>query len=451
MAHRRRLAAAAIVAALVVAACGSDDEDTTEGTDAASETTAAQGGSETTAAGGEGGGELAGTTVTIMSSIRDVEAERLETAWAAFEAETGIDIVHEGTATFEDDLKLRVDGGDAPDLAFVPQPGLLATLAKDGKVVPLADLEDDVLANNGESWVGYGTVDGTFYAPPFGANIKSLVWYSPAAFSEAGYEIPTTWQELLDLSQTIVDDGGTPWCVGAESGGATGWVLTDWTEDIMLRTAGPEVYDQWVNHEIPFNDPAVATALEEVAKVVKNDDFVLGGAQSIPSTSFQEAGLPLLDGECFMHRQANFYGNQWPEGTTKGPDGQVNTFFLPMATADAPKAMLGGGELIAAFADRPEVKAVAEFLTSADYANERLKLGNWLTPNKQADISLVTDPLEAQFAQLLAESDVFRFDGSDLMPGPVGAGSFWSEMVEWVVGAQDTATTLDNIEATWPA
>ena len=458
MAHRRRLAAAAIVASLVIVACGGDDEDTTEGTDASSETTAAAGGTETTAA--EGGSDTTaasgekpfdGTTVTIMSSIRDVEAERLETAWASFEEETGIDIVHEGTATFEDDLKLRVDGGDAPDLAFIPQPGLLNTLATDGKVVPLADLADDVAANNGESWVGYGTVDGTFYAPPFGANIKSLVWYSPEAFATAGYEIPTTWQELLDLSQKIVDDGGVPWCVGAESGGSTGWVLTDWVEDVMLRTAGPDVYDQWVNHEIPFNDPAVAAALEQVGAIVKNDDFVLNGSQSIPSTSFQEGGLPLLDGECFMHRQANFYGNQWPEGTTKGPDGQVNTFFLPMVNADDPKAMLGGGELIGAFSDRPEVAAVAAYLTSADYANQRLALGNWLTPNKPADISLVTDPLELQFATLLAESDVFRFDGSDLMPGPVGAGSFWSEMVEWVVGSQDTATTLDNIEASWPA
>jgi alpha-glucoside transport system substrate-binding protein len=451
--RRWRYATAAVLSmSLVAAACGGDDEgsDTTDAP-AATDAPGTTAGGESPATTAAAGGELAGTQVTIMSSIRDVEAERLETAWADFEAATGIDIVHEGTATFEDDLKLRVEGGDAPDLAFVPQPGLLGTLARDGKVVPLADLADDVAANNGESWVGYGTVDGTFYAPPFGANIKSLVWYSPEAFATAGYEIPTTWQALLDLSQQIVDDDGTPWCVGAESGGATGWVLTDWTEDIMLRTAGPEVYDQWVNHEIPFNDPAVAAALEQVAAIVKNDDFVLGGAQSIPSTSFQEAGLPLLDGECFMHRQANFYGNQWPEGTTKGPDGQVNTFFLPMVNEDDPKAMLGGGELIAAFADRPEVLAVAEFLTSAEYANNRLALGNWLSPNKGADPSLVTDPLEQQFAVLLAESDVFRFDGSDLMPGPVGAGSFWSEMVEWVVGAQDTATTLDNIEASWPA
>lgn len=443
MAPRRRLAALAVVAGVVLAACGDDDETTT--TDATEDTS----GSEGTTGGGDK--PFDGTTVTILSSIRDVEAERLETAWAAFEAETGIDIVHEGSATFEDDLKLRVDGGDAPDLAFIPQPGLLATLARDGKVVPLADLQDDVEANDISGWIELGSVDGTFYAPPFGTNIKSLVWYSPEAFTTAGYEIPTTWQALLDLSQKIVDDGGTPWCVGAESGGATGWVLTDWTEDIVLRTAGADVYDQWVAHEIPFNDPAIVAAVDQVGAIVKNDDFVVGGAQSIPSTTFQESPLGLLDGSCFMHRQANFIGNQFPEDVTKGPDGQINAFYLPTVNADDPKVMLGGGEVIGAFADRPEVAAVAEFLTSAEYANERLKLGNWLTPNKNADISLITDPLEKQFAELLISSDVFRFDGSDLMPGPVGAGSFWSEMVEWVVGSQDTQETLDNIEASWPA
>jgi alpha-glucoside transport system substrate-binding protein len=432
MASRRRLATMATVLtiSLLAAACGDDKKDS--------------GGS------GDGDKPFDGQTVTVFSSIRDIEAERLETAWAAFEEETGIDIQHEGSATFEDDLKLRVDGGDSPDLAFIPQPGLLATLAADGKVVPLENLKADVEANNIGGWVELGTVDGTFYAPPFGANIKSLVWYSPAAFEEAGYAIPATWQEMLDLSDQIVADGGTPWCVGAESGGATGWVLTDWVEDFMLRTAGAETYDKWVAHEIPFNDPAVAAAVDAVGTIVKNDDYVLGGAESIPSTSFQEAGLPLLDGGCFMHRQASFYGNQFPEGTTKGPDGQVNAFYLPTVNADDPKVMLGGGEVIAAFSDEPAVEAVAKYLTSAEYANERLKAGNWLSPNKKADISLVTDPLEQQFAKLLVESDVFRFDGSDLMPGEVGAGTFWSEMVEWVVGNQDTAATLDAIEASWP-
>lgn len=432
MTNRRRLATLAtlVSVSLLAAACGSDEE------------------SSSTTAGGDK--PYAGKVVTIFSSIRDVEADRLEAAWAPFEEATGIDVQHEGSATFEDDIKVRVEGGTAPDLAFIPQPGLLATLVGSGKVVPLSSLEADVAANDLAGWVDIGSVDGTFYAPPFGANIKSLVWYSPEAFTTAGYEIPTTWQELLDLSDTIVADGGTPWCVGAESGGATGWVLTDWTEDIVLRTAGAETYDKWVKHEIPFNDPAIVAAVEQVGAVVKNEDFVLNGVQSIPGTSFQEAGLPLLDGECFMHRQASFYGNQFPEGTTKGPDGQVNAFYLPTVSADDPKVMLGAGEVIAAFADRPEVLEVAKHLTSAAYANERMKAGNWLTPNTKADISIITDPLEQQFAQLLSGSEVFRFDGSDMMPSAVGAGTFWSEMVEWVVGNKSTAEALDAIEASWP-
>lgn len=436
----RVLVAGLATLALVTAACGSDDA---EGDEAATDETTAE-----SEEGGESSGD--GTVVTIFSSIRDVEATRLEDAWADFEAETGIDIQHEGSGAFEADLKVRVDGGNAPDIAFIPQPGLLATLARDGKVVPLENLKAVVEENNIGGWVELGTVDGKFYAPPFGANIKSLVWYSPAAFEEAGYAIPETWQELLDLSQQIVDDGGVPWCVGAGSDQATGWPLTDWVEDVVLRTAGADVYDQWVAHEIPFNDPAILEAIDQVGAIVKNDDFVLNGAQSIPSTTFQEAGLPLLDGGCFMHRQASFYGNQFPEGTTKGPDGQVNAFYLPAVNADDPKPMLGGGELIAAFSDRPEVAQVVEYLTGPEYANNRLAMGNWLTPNKKADTSVVTDPLEQTFAELLVNSDVFRFDASDLMPSAVGAGTFWTEMVAWVTG-KSTADAAQAIEDSWPA
>ena len=241
-----------------------------------------------------------------------------------------------------------------------------------------------------------------------------------------------------------------PWCVGAGSDQATGWPLTDWVEDVVLRTAGVDVYDQWVAHEIPFDDPAILEAIDQVGAIVKNDAFVLNGAQSIPSTTFQEAGLPLLDGGCFMHRQANFYGNQFPEGTTKGPDGQVNAFYLPAVAADDPKPMLGGGEVIAAFNDSPEVAQVVEYLTGAEYANNRLALGNWMTPNKKADTSLVTDPLEQTFAELLVNSDVFRFDASDLMPSAVGAGTFWTEMVAWVTG-KSTADAAAAIEASWPS
>jgi alpha-glucoside transport system substrate-binding protein len=136
--------------------------------------------------------------------------------------------------------------------------------------------------------------------------------------------------------------------------------------------------------------------------------------------------------------------------TTKGPDGQVNTFYFPTVNADDPKVMLGGGELIGAFNDKPEVAFVAKYLTGADYANNRLAQGNWMTPNKNADPSLVVDPLERTFAELLVNSDVFRFDGSDLMPSAVGAGTFWTESVAWVTG-KSTEDALTAIEGSWPA
>ncbi|MEO6123790.1 MAG: ABC transporter substrate-binding protein [Ilumatobacteraceae bacterium] len=460
MASRKylRLIASAMSVSMVVAACGSDakkaDTTTAASTPAAGSTATADSTAGSVAAGtcDESAGDktYAGKTVSIFSSIRDIEADRLEAAWSCFEKQTGIDIQHEGSGAFEADLKVRVDGGNAPDLAFIPQPGLLATLARDGKLTPLTNLEADVASNDIDGWVGFGSVDGKFYAPPFGANIKSLVWYSPAKFKEGGYEIPTTWQAMLDLSQKMVDDGKTPWCVGAGSDQATGWVITDWLEDAVLRFAGADVYDKWVAHEIKFNDPAIVNALDQVGAILKNNDFVLNGSQSIPSTTFQEAGLPLLDGGCYMHRQANFYGNQFPEGTTKGPDGQVNTFYFPTVKADDPKVMLGGGELIGAFNAKPEVELVAKYLTGADYANNRLAQGNWMTPNKNADPSLVVDPLERTFAELLVSSDVFRFDGSDLMPSAVGAGTFWTEMVAWVTG-KSTEDALKAIDASWPA
>ena len=258
MASRRRLAALAIVAGVVFAACGSDDEDTTTDTEAASDTTAAaeDGGTATTAAAADG--EFAGTTVTILSSIRDVEAERLNEAWASFEAETGIDIVHEGSATFEDDLKLRVDGGDAPDLAFVPQPGLLATLARDGKVVPLADTEADVLENDVDGWVELRLGRRQVLRAAVRREHQEPRLVQPGGLRRCRLRDPHhVAGNARPQPARSSTDGGTPWCVGAESGGATGWVLTDWVEDVMLRTAGAEIYDQWVTHEIPFNDPAV--------------------------------------------------------------------------------------------------------------------------------------------------------------------------------------------------
>ena len=218
----------------------------------------------------------------------------------------------------------------------------------------------------------------------------------------------------------------------------------------MLRVNGPEVYDQWLNHEIPFNDPKVVAALDEVGAFLKNEKYVNGGygdVKSVASTTFQDGGLTILDGTCAMHRQATFYASQFPEGTTVAEDGDVFAFYLP-AVDPATKPVLGGGEFITAYADRPEVVAAQEWLSTADYANQPGQEQHWhcqREPQRRSDAVHRPDqdrrgqPCRTRTAQ-------FRFDASDLMPAAVGAGSFWTGMTDWITG-KSTQETLDFIES----
>ncbi|MET8908317.1 ABC transporter substrate-binding protein [Micromonospora sp. NPDC004551] len=394
-----------------------------------------------------------GKKVTIYSSIRDIEADRLEQSWKQFEDCTGIKIDHEGSGEFEAQLGVRVDGGNAPDLSFIPQPGLLKRFADAGKLKPAgADTKAMAEQNYSPDWLKYSTVDGKFYGAPLGSNVKSYVWYSPKTFKEKGWSVPTTWDEMITLSDKIAASGTKPWCAGIESGDATGWPATDWIEDVMLRTAGPEVYDQWTTHGIPFNDPKVVDAVNRAGSILKNDKYVnggFGGVKSIATTSFQEAGTPITTGKCALHRQASFYANQWPEGTKVAEDGDVFAFYFPAIDPAKGKPVLGGGEFVAAFADRPEVQAVQTYLASGEYANSRAKIGDWVSANKKLDLNNVPNPVDKLSVQILQDpKTVFRFDGSDLMPAAVGAGTFWKGMVDWING-KDTTTVLNGIEGSW--
>ncbi|MGL5811248.1 MAG: ABC transporter substrate-binding protein, partial [Nocardioides sp.] len=179
-------------------------------------------------------GDLTGETVAVYTSIVDVEGDTQKASYKVFEDCTGAKVEYEGSREFEAQLLVRIQGGNQPDIAYIPQPGLLKTVVQDtGAVVePPQSVADNVDEFFGEDWKGYGTVDDTFYAAPLGANVKSLVWYSPKTFTDNGYEIPETWDELLALSDKMAADGVKPWCAGIGSGDATGWPTTDWLEDV---------------------------------------------------------------------------------------------------------------------------------------------------------------------------------------------------------------------------
>jgi alpha-glucoside transport system substrate-binding protein len=396
-----------------------------------------------------------GTTVTISGSIRDVEADKLLKAWETFQTCTGITIDYTGRADFEAALPKDVAAGHTPDLALFPQPGLLAAMVHTGRLKPAArTVADNVDKYYSQDWKRYGTVDGVLYGAPIDGNVKSLVWYSPKYFAEHGYTVPTTWAELVALSDRIAATGIKPWCAGIESGGATGWPITDWLEDTLLRTAGPAVYDQWVEHRIPFDDPRVVAALDRVGGILRNPKYVnggYGGVDSIATTTFQEGGLPILQHECALHRQASFYTNWWPANATVAEDGDIYAFYLPPVDPAAGRPVLGAGVFAAAFAERPEVEAVAAYFATPGFADNRARTGGVVSPNKGLDQAALSSPVERLSAALLADPTVtFRFDGSDQMPAAVGAGTFWTAMTDWVRGA-DTATVLHRIEITWPA
>ena len=391
-----------------------------------------------------------GKKVTIFSPNDTVgDINNFAAAWAPFEKCTGVKVSWEGSKTFEADVKVRLAGGNAPSIIDFPQPGLMAVQARAGKLIALpADVKADISTNMLGGWLGYSTVDGKVYGYPFRQNFKSFVWYSPKAFAAKGYKIPTSLDEMKTLSDKIVTDGGTPWCAGIESGAATGWVVTDWVEDMMLRTTTPANYDAWVNHTLPFNSPVVKTAFDAVGSYLKNDKYV-GNVKAIATTRFQDGGLPILDGKCYMHRQANFYKSNWPAGTTFGDSGTISAFYLPMAKTSDPKAMLGGGDINAATNNKPETIDTMRYLAGVDWANATAaSMGNF-SPRKDYDTNALPDKFDKTFADLGKNADIFRFDGSDLMPGAVGAGSFWKEGTAWITG-QSTDDTLNNIEKSWP-
>jgi len=451
------------VLAMVASACATDEGgDATTTTEAAPDTTEA-GGTDTTEAATdttEATADLAGTTVTVFSSEDGAaEATGIQNALDVFAEANGMTITHTGARDFSDQINAQAAGGNPPDIAIFPQPGKVIDFANEGFILPVPQDIVDVVR---PQWPGgtletYSTGDGVF-AFQIKTDLKSIVWYNTAVFADGGYDIPVTLDELLALTETMVADGVTPWCAGIESGPATGWVFTDWMEDMMLRTVGPEAYDEWVAGDLAFSDPSVIAVGQQILDLWNTPGNVYAAGGSIAATAHSaDHGQPLVDGTCAMVRQASFFGAFLPEGTPVGADGEVGTFYFPAADASS-SPVLTAGNSAAAFRDAPEVWAVMEYLGSTAYAEERQKAqreiqggdaSGFLTANLGVDLSLWNE-LEGAFIGILAAANPARFDGSDMMPAAVGAGTFWSEGTSAVNGDSTIEEAFTAIDASWP-
>lgn len=400
----------------------------------------------------ETGGEQIGGTVSVLAVWGGEELDSFMAMIAPFEEQTGISVEYEGTRDINAVLTTRIEGGNPPDIAGLPGPGQMIQFAREGHLQPLDQMldMDNLQANYDEGFINLATVDGSLYGIFLKASVKSLIWYNVSAFEEAGYTVPTTWDELNALEQQIIDDGATPWCVGLESGAASGWPGTDWIEDIMLRTAGTATYDQWYQHEIAWTDPAVQSAWETWGTVVNDQQMVYGGTPFVLSTNFGEAPFPMFDSppNCYLHRQASFITtfitDQFPD---LAPGEDFNFFEFPPIDEQHGSPLLVAGDLFGMFNDTPQARALMEYLTSAEAQSIWAERGGFLAPNRNVDPTIYPDQITQQIAEMLTTADAVRFDASDLMPEAVN-NAFWTGILDFVSNPDNLPSILEDIEST---
>lgn len=445
---------------LALAACGGDTDTETpaDDTDAAEDTTTEEGGDDTGATSGDdqgstteaaGGGtalpDLSGEELEVAAVWTGTEEERFNLVLDAFEQETGATIQY--TSTGDDIapvLTPRVAGGDPPDIAMLPQPGLLTEFAGRDALQPLTDeVEANIDANYDTVWKDLGSVDGELYGVWFKAANKSTVWYDVEALDAAGVTPPETWDDMVTASQTISDSGVTPWSIA----GADGWTLTDWFENVYLSQAGPEMYDQLTNHEIPWTDPSVEEALNTLAEIWGEDGFVVPGAlQNDFPTSVTTV---FSGGDAAMVYEGDFVAGVI-SGETDAVVGEDANFFPFPAVGDAP-AVVGGGDVAVAFTDTEATMALMSFLASPEAAEIWVAEGGFTSPNKSVDTSLYPDDISRGIAEgLIAAGDAFRFDMSDQMPSAFGGTpgqGMWQDLTNFLSDPADVQGTMDSLEA----
>ena len=462
MTRKRFLATLFLVMAMVAAACGGGD-------------TADDGGD--TADGGDttGSADEVGAEFTLFGAPTGVEGDALRGFIDVYNEATGSDIQFTGSDDFETQLQIRVDGGDPPAVAFTPQPGTICDLADAGELVSLEDMGFDIEAmesNHSEFWMNLGLCDdGNHYGIPWFPNFKSIVFYHQPTFEAEGYEIPETWDDMVALSQQIVDDGRTPWCFGFESGGATGWPGTDWIEDIFVRQHGAEAYTQWFQHGIPFDDPQVAESFDLFREIFFGEGFVLGGPENAVGVNFGDSPGPLFndpDPGCLMLKQGSFITNFFVDQPEyeEGEEAEIATF--PFPTIDGNPGALGGGDTIIVFdGSDANVQAVKDWITPewqcvlasptgggvSDLGGHGVDGVERLPGHKDVNLDCYDTDQARSFAAAVTEAldaQTFVFDASDLMPAAVGQGSFWEGMVDFTQGAS-TEEIIADVESSWPS
>lgn len=427
---------------------------------------------EALAGAGEAESPYTGTKVSIQTQWVGGEGANFQETLAAFETATGIDVqFDEIGSSHETVLLTRIAGNAPPDLAVQAQPSAVVDFGATGDALDLTTIMDgDKLRADFPATIGLYTSGDAIYGLPYKVDVKGVIWYPIEAFAAAGYEIPATWDDLIALSDQIVNDGGTPWCIGIESGTATGWQQTDWVEEVLLRQVGTEIYDAWIAGDVKFNSPEIKAAWDAVGDVWFKEGNVFGGTTAIVATSMRVPMDPMFDAfdeakgnvpGCWFQNIPFWYGPDFFPDKRADPtiDSQwvvgedIGIFGIPPIDPAKGVPALGSGDGLMVFNDRPEVRAVAQFLALPEGIETWARKGSAIGANQNVPADWYEGNYKTEVAAgVLAGATSFSFDASDLMPPNVGLGTFWSEATKWIqAGGENTEQFLQAIDDSWPA
>jgi ABC-type Fe3+ transport system substrate-binding protein len=438
MSRRKRLQLLALLLtlalALLAAGCGGDDDDDEAAGDTAAETS-----------GDTGAAEDVSGSIRVLAVWTGTEGENFQAVLDGFKEQyPNVNVTYNAAQEPATVLSTAVEGGNPPDVAALPQPGFMIDFAERGALKPIEFARDAIAEGYSESWLELGTVEDQLYGLFFKGANKSTVWYNVQVFEDAGVEPPEDWDAFLENAQTLQASGVPAYSIG----GSDGWTLTDLFENIYLRTAGPDLYDQLQRHEIPWTDDSVTEALTEMGKILGDTENLAGGRTGALQTDFPTSVTKVFADppEAAQVIEGDFVGGVISGETTAEPQTGFNVFDFP-EIGDSGPVVVGGGDVMVMFKDNPAARALISYLATPEAAQIWAERGGFSSPNRNVDASVYPDELTQQTATALAEAEVFKFDMSDLLPGAFGSDAMFTILQDFLQNPDDVDGTAQKLEA----
>jgi alpha-glucoside transport system substrate-binding protein len=398
------------------------------------------------------GGNTKVTSIDVLTEWSGEELNSFNAINAAFTKKTGIKVNVESSRDLLAILTTRVRGNNPPDVAGMPSLTELQTLATQGKLVQLDKFFNmsQINQNYSSAWINLATVNGHLYAVIPKADTKGTIWYSPKQFQANGYTIPTTWNELISLSDKIASSGKYPWTMGVESSGSSGWPAADWVDQIYLTLNGPDLYDQWVAHKIPWTHPSIKNAIQMFGQIAHGNHYVNGGAQYILATNFQDACYLPYDSppKAYM-----CYLGDFTEGfiTAQFPGIQAGTgynfFNFPTINSQYAGAVTGSADIMAALKDNDGTRQFMEFMSTAEAQSIWVKRGGATSVNKGVPLSDYPNTVDQNAAKQLSSATIFKFGADDAMPTAM-EDAYWKGMLSYIQNPSSLDSILSSLEST---